>query len=414
MKFVVEHLSSSGARAGRLSGLRSQPDHVYETPLCLISTKGGSVPHLTQDVVHMVTSKEAILSHSAQHFNQQTKTLQAFKKGVNSFAGLPSHGSHLSIQDSSKETPQGYNDKKGVSVWSYSGRQQLNADRYMEVVSAVKPDWFEALNDADTNAESSKKRIFKSIEASTNLLQQCQDLRKQQTELSSIPMFAPLLGGYNIEDRKRWSQEIAEKTYVDGYILLGLHTNGEPVQNISGADITKLVKASTNPLPSSSPRSAPGAWNPLTVIMLAELGIDIFDSSFPFCVTERGAALVFPNKIGQEDIEHKNKKLKSEPVIDDKENISEVTPYEISLKDKRLFASKDPIFSGCECHTCQNFSRSYIHHLLNTKELLSSVLLMIHNLHHWLLFFKTLRKASLNDQLDQLRDSITSSIHRND
>lgn len=46
----------------------------------------------------------------------------------------------------------------------------------------------------------------------------------------------------------------------------------------------------------------------------------------------------------------------------------------------------------CECYTCsQGFSRAYINHLLQTKELLGRILLQMHNLHHLFKFFESLR-----------------------
>ncbi|CAL4199881.1 unnamed protein product, partial [Meganyctiphanes norvegica] len=64
------------------------------------------------------------------------------------------------------------------------------------------------------------------------------------------------------------------------------------------------------------------------------------------------------------------------------------------LKLRRLFAHKDPILPGCMCHTCQNFSCSYIHHLLNTKELLAPVLLMIY-LNDRILFLKSCKMVRI-------------------
>jgi len=39
-----------------------------------------------------------------------------------------------------------------------------------------------------------------------------------------------------------------------------------------------------------------------------------------------------------------------------------------------------PLDPKCECHTCKNFSRAYIHHLFKQKELLAYHLATIHNL----------------------------------
>lgn len=50
----------------------------------------------------------------------------------------------------------------------------------MELVEAMQPDWYEALNDADTDVNSSKKRISKSIMNSTLMLDQCIDISKKK------------------------------------------------------------------------------------------------------------------------------------------------------------------------------------------------------------------------------------------
>lgn len=36
-----------------------------------------------------------------------------------------------------------------------------------------------------------------------------------------------------------------------------------------------------------------GSWNPVTVIDLVALGVDLFDSSYPYSITERSCALTF-------------------------------------------------------------------------------------------------------------------------
>lgn len=67
MKFIVEHVSKEGGRLGRLTGLRSQLDSVYETPLSLISTLGGSAPHLTQVWRYITLCSEQVETECGSH-----------------------------------------------------------------------------------------------------------------------------------------------------------------------------------------------------------------------------------------------------------------------------------------------------------------------------------------------------------
>ena len=39
-----------------------------------------------------------------------------------------------------------------------------------------------------------------------------------------------------------------------------------------------------------------------------------------------------------------------------------------------------PIDAGCDCYTCQTYTRAYLRHLIMAKELLAGTLLSIHNL----------------------------------
>lgn len=48
-----------------------------------------------------------------------------------------------------------------------------------------------------------------------------------------------------------------------------------------------------NLLPVEKLKVSMGCWNPLTVLDLVELGIDVFDTSYPYVITENLEALTF-------------------------------------------------------------------------------------------------------------------------
>lgn len=41
---------------------------------------------------------------------------------------LQSHSACVTVHDPAKVTPSGYNDKQGVSLWTYAGRKALKAE----------------------------------------------------------------------------------------------------------------------------------------------------------------------------------------------------------------------------------------------------------------------------------------------
>ncbi len=83
-------------------------------------------------------------------------------------------------------------------------------------------------------------------------------------------------------------------------------------------------------------------------------GIDTFDCVHPTRLARHGGALIK----GGEDTGREH----------------------INLKNSRFKMDKNPIEEGCGCHTCTNYSRSYIHHLIKAQELLAMSLISIHNI----------------------------------
>jgi queuine tRNA-ribosyltransferase subunit QTRTD1 len=63
----------------------------------------------------------------------------------------------------------------------------------------------------------------------------------------------------------------------------------------------------------------------------------------------------------------------------------------LHLDDSAFELDERPLLPGCQCFACLNHSRSYIHHLVKTGELLAAVLLQIHNNCHYVRFFQQIR-----------------------
>lgn len=115
--------------------------------------------------------------------------------------------------------------------------------------------------------------------------------------------------------------------------------------------------------PENKPRYLMGVGTPRDLFESIEHGIDMFD-----CVhaTRLARHANFYDDYGRHHI--KNSEYRTDP---------------------------GPLQKGCKCYTCQNFSRSYIRHLMTEEEMLGPRLLTIHNLHFLL------------DLMSQIRESIT-------
>lgn len=75
----------------------------------------------------------------------------------------------------------------------------------------------------------------------------------------------------------------------------------------------------------------------------------------------------------------------------------------VNLRKSEFAEDSGPIVTGCECYTCANHSRAYIHHLLNTHEMTAQVLLQLHNMWHYLSFFAQIREAVQEGRLPEYK-----------
>jgi len=59
-----------------------------------------------------------------------------------------------------------------------------------------------------------------------------------------------------------------------------------------------------------------------------------------------------------------------------------------------------PLDEECDCYTCKNFSRSYLHHLDKCGEILGAQLNTIHNLRFYQTLMSEIRQALDDDRWD--------------
>jgi queuine tRNA-ribosyltransferase len=106
-------------------------------------------------------------------------------------------------------------------------------------------------------------------------------------------------------------------------------------------------------------------------------GIDTFDCVAPTRIARHGSAIV------------KRKEL-----------LDAFSKY-LNLNNVAFSKDFSPISQSCDCYTCTNFSRAYIHHLLKAKEVLSGILISIHNIRTMNKLMEDIREKIATDSLEQ-------------
>ena len=167
-------------------------------------------------------------------------------------------------------------------------------------------------------------------------------------------LFGIVQGGIDLNLRQE-SGEFISSLDFSGYAIGGLSV-GETKQ-----EMLIVLELLDEVLPSNKPRYLMGVGMPSDLIHGVMRGIDIFDCVLPTRLARHNAALTRFSRINLVNAMYSD---------DDK-----------------------PIEELCPCYTCQHFTRSYLRHLIIAKEILSSTLLSIHNLHVLLGLVSEIRQA---------------------
>jgi queuine tRNA-ribosyltransferase len=77
------------------------------------------------------------------------------------------------------------------------------------------------------------------------------------------------------------------------------------------------------------------------------------------------------------------------------------TGQRLNLKNTEFIHDQHPIDEGCACYSCRTFTRSYLRHLIQAKEMLAATLLSIHNLYTLVQLAKDLRAAIVRSEFEE-------------
>jgi len=355
MKFAIESISKNSGRLGQLRIKDGGPE--LRTPLLLQTTKGGSIPWLSADVFEShVSQKPQVLQFTLSTMDQMAEALTQWHssgdRGLSDYVGFPGHLNILLLRDPCETTPSGGNDRDIQPLFTRRGKESVTPERYMEMVASFKPDVYQGLCDADTNAESAKKRVQKSVDRTEKFMHYIYEHRGKVEST----LLAPIVGGYCTFARTQSIKHAREQPAgsYGGYILEGFHTNGLTATTLESFKLLSIVEHCIKQLEEDKPRIMTGAYTPLTVLELIRQGIDVFDTSYAYCASLNFKALTFG--FVQDAVEH--------------------VPF-LDITDEAIKEEFNPLLSNCTCLTCQKHTRAYLHHLYKTNELLGPILLMV-------------------------------------
>ena len=161
-----------------------------------------------------------------------------------------------------------------------------------------------------------------------------------------------IIQGGVFEDLRKKSAEFVVSQPTDGVAIGGVSV-GE-----SKKEMRDQVRWVSPYLPEDKPVHLLGVGQIDDILDLVGYGIDTFDCVEPTRLARMGTII---------KLKVKSEKLK-------------VEGEKVDILKGVYRADLSPVNEDCSCFVCQNFSKSYLHHLFKTKELLAYTLATYHNL----------------------------------
>jgi len=150
----------------------------------------------------------------------------------------------------------------------------------------------------------------------------------------------------------------------DGYAIGGLSV-GEPK-----ADMQRILRHTAPRLPERQPRYLMGVGTPQDILDAVRSGVDMFDCVLPTRNARNGWLYTSAGTL--------------------------------KLRNARYRDDLRPVDEACDCYTCGNFTRAYLHHLQRVNEMLGAELNTLHNLHYYQKLMARIRSAIGNGCLREL------------
>ncbi len=257
--------------------------------------------------------------------------------------------------------------EEGVEFRSYldGSKHYISPEKSIEIQQALGSDIMMCFDEC-CPYPSDYKYTEKSMEMTTRWAKRCKEAWTNENQ----GLFGIIQGGFYKDLREKSAKDLIELDFP-GYAIGGISV-GEPKE-----EFLDILNYTAPLMPENKPRYLMGVGTPDYLIEAAISGIDMCDCVLPTRIARHGTALTSHGKL-----------------------VARNAIYE------RDFSPLDP---ECDCYTCKNYTRAYIRHLINMKEILGVRLLSIHNLRFLTKLMDRVRIEIENDNLLTFRNEFYKS-----
>lgn len=349
MKFTVSH-QQGPARRGQLVF----PRGVIDTPAFMPVGTYGTVKAMTPADIRS-TGAQIILGNTfhlmlrpGTAIVQQHGTLHDFMQWSGPILTDSGGFQVWSLAEMRKITEQGVTFRSPIN----GDRIELTPERSIEVQQELGADIIMVFDEC-TPYPATEEQARASMELSLRWAKRCREFYDSSPlRAEGQALFGIVQGGMYPELRRESLQGLMEIGF-DGYAVGGLSVGETREERLRVLDV--LVDL----LPDDKPRYLMGVGTPDDLEDATQRGIDMFDCVMPTRNARNGHLFT------------------SEGVV--------------RLRNARHKTDTGPLDPNCDCYTCQNFSRAYLHHLDRCGEILGAQLNTQHNLRFYQNWMQNIR-----------------------
>ncbi|KOF11812.1 queuine tRNA-ribosyltransferase [Planococcus glaciei] len=237
----------------------------------------------------------------------------------------------------------------------------LSPEKAMEIQNDLGSDIMMAFDECPPYP-ASHEYMKSSVERTSRWAERCMEAHARKKDQG---LFGIIQGGEYEDLRKQSARDLVSLDFP-GYAIGGLSV-GEP------KDVMNRALEFTTPLlPADKPRYLMGVGSPDSLIDGAIRGVDMFDCVLPTRIARNGTLMTSTGRL--------------------------------NIKNAAFKRDFTPIDEKCDCYTCTNYTRAYVHHLIRADETFGIRLTSYHNLQFLLNLMKQVRQAIREDRLGDFRE----------
>ena len=230
------------------------------------------------------------------------------------------------------------------------------ADGGIEAGDDSEADRTPASGDAGLSEKEYRRRLEIANERTIRWLERCLAAHDRPDEQA---LFGIVQGGTHEDLRMRSAEQVCGVD-LPGYAIGGVAVGEGPEL------IRKVVEYTAPLLPAEKPRYLMGVGYERDILMAVRAGVDMFDCVLP---TRNGRNANVFTRTGR--LHLRNARFKADPAV---------------------------IEDGCDCPACgDGFSRAYLRHLFQSKEMLGPILASLHNIRHFQRLLLDIRRTIRED-----------------